>query len=395
MHVQQFIMIQDHSTSPQVTSHIIAGEANKLLSLIFPIPVTATRRIISDFSYLTSTGLPASVERFCHPHSSRSLKVAPYDRTEHRNVPEHSFFHACPELEAAYTLLIIIFHGEMFLARRLSLPPHEMHALRFYWMAKTLGLSADIWKRWKARPNDVKADQKVRLGLMLIALLIVTECRETYIVESLRRKFEGHCEGSSEMAGGHPTSIVGYICHGMTTMKHLRQCLRHLLRRLFGRGDVPREFWEAAVSIGYVSGNQPKFATLGSTIYNDMDGPKIRQGLSKRLNTYLRNSMPSPIPLEYGVTRDEFEKRVDYLGSEDVQIGPLHMRERRLDDSLVASQGLLLRRLSHDQLKGYADGLVKKRDPTFKRAASDEFQISGDKTADTVLKYLFLKWLEA
>ncbi|KAM7201202.1 hypothetical protein V8F20_004948 [Naviculisporaceae sp. PSN 640] len=400
MHALPFdpsIMIQDDSVPAHDISVWIAQAASELPAVMYPIPPTVARRVISNLSHFTSTGLPASVGNFLPPHISRGSKSS-YDdnsrKIQRRTIPEDGFFQNNAELEAIFTLLTITFDGETLLGGWLSLPPHEIHALRFYWVAKALGLSANALKKWKADPKAVTADQKVRLGMMLISLLIVTEYRETYVVESLRRKFEGHCVGSSETAGGHLTSIIGYICRGMTTMKHLRQCVRHFLRRLFGGGTVPHEFWEAAVSIGLSSGHDLPLPVSRSKVYDHMDGWRVRQGLLKRLDTYLRNSMPTPVPPEYGITRDEFEQRVDYLGCKDVPTWSSSVHEGGLQECLVASKGLLPRHLNADQLRDFVEGMVKKRNSTFKRAASDEFEISGDKTSDTILKYLFLKWLE-
>ncbi|KAM7219806.1 hypothetical protein V8F06_004840 [Rhypophila decipiens] len=268
-----------------------------------------------------------------------------------------------------------------------------IYVLRFYSVAKCLGFSADVLKQWKACPADIKPHRKIGLGLVLIALLIGAEHRGTYILDSLRLKFEQKTFDPLETIGEHLTRVVGFICRGMTTMNHLRLCLRHYLRKLFGNGQLPREFWELVVAIFGHFDDQLDPATF-TPGHKDLDETRIRQQLFQRLQKYLRDSFPNSAPQNFGVTKEEFDRRVAYLGCEDLpkETGPVG--SRRMKECLVGTKGTSPRYLDDHGLREFVQGLEKSGDSTLKRAASDPYRISGDSTYDTAFKYLFLKWME-
>ncbi|KAK4208641.1 hypothetical protein QBC37DRAFT_452262 [Rhypophila decipiens] len=241
--------------------------------------------------------------------------------------------------------------------------------------------------------SDIKPHRKIGLGLVLIALLIGAEHRGTYILDSLRLKFEQKSFGNLETIGEHLTRIVGFICRGMTTMNHLRLCLRHFLRKLFGNGQLPQEFWELVVDIFGHFDDQLDPATF-TPGHRDLDETRIRQQLFQRLQKYLLDSFPNSPPQNFGVTKEEFDRRVAYLGCEDLPKDTGPVGARRMKECLIGTKGTSPRYLDDHGLREFVQGLEKSGDSTLKRAASDPYQISGDSTYDTAFKYLFLKWME-
>ena len=289
--------------------------------------------------------------------------------------------------------MAVVLHQDT-IARMLNMEREALEPFKFITVSVMLKDMTKLLE--KARRGKISADEKIRLGKILVTMLFMLEMRAIHLLESAEREFreKDDQQSESELVSRISFSLGVYMALDFRRVQNMQQCTRHLLRKLFGGSVVADELYLFSYYLAVLSGTKietglDKGGPGDDTNANAAECRTLQAGFLP-----YRDLLRDPLvdfcarKLSHEIEPEEVRHRLDHLACNDLTT-VLPRRPIASDEWLIGTKGLPARYMRDPELFDLFKTAWKGLDLSTKQ--SSESEIDG---YEIIFKYLVMKWIE-